>query len=315
MSTIATNKGDWVGTKAQYVALNSIDTNKRYYITDLETFVITNSAMASALTTYSSLYNVGDVFLCIDSGTYSQNTFYKFNSSSWVEVGQLVSSSEKTTWNNKSNFSGSYNDLTNKPTLGTAAALNTGTSQGNIPLLGSNGKLPSTIIPASAITDTFVVSSENAMLALSTAEVGDVAVRTDLNKSFILKTDGASTLANWQELLTPTDSVTSVNGMTGAVTGLQTELSASNKLNADYISDGTTNKAYTATEKSKLSGIESGAEVNDVTDFQVNGTSVVSSKVANIVTNTAYNASTNKIATIADVPVFSATDVTITEVN
>jgi hypothetical protein len=31
------------------------------------------------------------------------------------------------------------------------------------------------------------------MLAL-TAEVGDVAVRTDLNKSFILKTVGASTL-------------------------------------------------------------------------------------------------------------------------
>ena len=56
------------------------------------------------------------------------------------------------------------------------------------------------------------------MLALSTAQVGDVAVRTDLNKSFILKADGYSTLANWQELLTPTDKVQSVNGKTGAVT-------------------------------------------------------------------------------------------------
>jgi len=55
------------------------------------------------------------------------------------------------------------------------------------------------------------------MLAL-TAEIGDVAVRTDLNKSFILRVTGASTLANWQELLTPTDSVQSVDGMTGAVT-------------------------------------------------------------------------------------------------
>jgi parallel beta-helix repeat protein len=54
------------------------------------------------------------------------------------------------------------------------------------------------------------------MLAL-TAEVGDVAVRTDLSKSFILKTAGASTLANWQELLTPTDAVLSVNGQTGTV--------------------------------------------------------------------------------------------------
>jgi len=56
------------------------------------------------------------------------------------------------------------------------------------------------------------------MLALSNAQEGDVAVRTDLNKSFILKTTGYATLANWQELLTPTDVVTSVNGSTGAVT-------------------------------------------------------------------------------------------------
>lgn len=54
------------------------------------------------------------------------------------------------------------------------------------------------------------------MLAL-TAEIGDVAVRTDVNKSFILTASPASTLGNWQELLTPTDSVLSVDGSTGAV--------------------------------------------------------------------------------------------------
>jgi hypothetical protein len=82
--------------------------------------------------------------------------------------------------------------------------------------LGSDAKIPTSQLPALAITDTFVVASQAAMLALA-AEVGDVAVRTDLNKSLILKTAGASTLANWQELLTPTDSVLSVNGQTGAV--------------------------------------------------------------------------------------------------
>ena len=46
------------------------------------------------------------------------------------------------------------------------------------------------------------------------------------------------------------------------VSGLQTTLSSSNKLNADYIQDGTTNKVYTATEKTKLSGIETGAQKN-----------------------------------------------------
>ena len=84
--------------------------------------------------------------------------------------------------------------------------------------LGSDNKIPSAQLPAIAITDTFPVASQAAMLAL-TAEVGDVAVRSDLNKSFILKTAGASTLGNWQELLTPTDAVLSVNGQTGAVTG------------------------------------------------------------------------------------------------
>ena len=38
------------------------------------------------------------------------------------------------------------------------------------------------------------------------------------------------------------------------------------------------------------------------TDVQVNGTSITSNDVANIVTNTAYNASTNKIATMSDIP-------------
>jgi hypothetical protein len=82
--------------------------------------------------------------------------------------------------------------------------------------LGSDNKIPSAQLPAIAITDTFPVASQAAMLAL-TAEVGDVDVRSDLNKSFILRAAGASTLGNWQELLTPTDAVLSVNGQTGAV--------------------------------------------------------------------------------------------------
>lgn len=101
--------------------------------------------------------------------------------------------------------------------LGTAATKNTGTGNGNIPVLDADGKLADSVIPKVAITNTWVVASQAAMLALSNAQEGDVAVRTDINKSFILKTTGYATLANWQELLTPTDSVTSVNGSTGAV--------------------------------------------------------------------------------------------------
>lgn len=53
------------------------------------------------------------------------------------------------------------------------------------------------------------------------------------------------------------------------ISGLQPTINASNKLSADYISDGTTNKAYTATEKTKLNGIQTGAEVNVQSDWNV----------------------------------------------
>lgn len=86
----------------------------------------------------------------------------------------------------------------------------------NVPLMTA-GKLSASVLPAIAVTDTFVVNTQAAMLALS-AETGDVAVRTDLNKSFILKGASPGVLANWQELLTPTDLVQSVNGLTGTVT-------------------------------------------------------------------------------------------------
>lgn len=99
--------------------------------------------------------------------------------------------------------------------LGTASTKDIGTAAGNVPVLGSDGKLNTSILPAIALVDTFVVDSEAAMLALN-AQQGDVAVRTDVNKTFILSQSPASTLANWIELLFPC-SVTSVNGKTGVV--------------------------------------------------------------------------------------------------
>ncbi|EKN67509.1 pyocin knob domain-containing protein [Schinkia azotoformans] len=134
------------------------------------------------------------------------------------ETGKGLSSNDFTTAekNKLAGLSGNYNDLTNKPTLGTVASKNTGTTNGTIPVIGADNKLDASILPALAITDTFVVNSQASMLAL-TAQIGDVCVRTDINKTFILKASPATTLANWQELLTPADAVLSVNGKTGAV--------------------------------------------------------------------------------------------------
>ncbi len=68
--------------------------------------------------------------------------------------------------------------------------------------LGPDGLLNPNQLPPLAITNTFEASSESAMLALD-VQVGDVAIRTDISKSFILATSPASTLLNWKQLLFP----------------------------------------------------------------------------------------------------------------
>lgn len=75
--------------------------------------------------------------------------------------------------------------------------------------------IPSANLPPLAITDTFVVASQAAMLAL-TAQVGDVAVRTDTGQTFILSAAPPATLGNWVELKA-VGQVVSVNGQTGTV--------------------------------------------------------------------------------------------------
>lgn len=109
--------------------------------------------------------------------------------------------------------------------LGTAAALNTGNDAGNVVVVGSDGKIASDLLPNLAITDTFVVASESEMLQL-TAQVGDVAIRTDESKTYILKAAPATTLANWQALLQPAAPVQSVNNKTGNVTLTNSDVGA-----------------------------------------------------------------------------------------
>lgn len=77
-------------------------------------------------------------------------------------------------------------------------------------------------------TDYFTVGSQAAMLALS-AGVGDIAIRTDLSKSYGLASLPASTLSNWKELLSPSSGgfVTSVFGRSAVVVATDGDYSKS----------------------------------------------------------------------------------------
>lgn len=101
--------------------------------------------------------------------------------------------------------------------------------------LDAGGLVPNAYLPPLAITDTYVASSQAQMLALP-AQTGDVCVRTDLNVTFILASEPASTAGNWQQILAPTGgggAVISVNGYTGVVNLVASDVGALTQAQAD----------------------------------------------------------------------------------
>jgi hypothetical protein len=90
-----------------------------------------------------------------------------------------------------------------------------GVANGYAPL-DASALIPTVHLPPLAVNDVFTVGSQAAMLAL-TAQVGDMAIRTDTGQTFVLSASPASTLGNWKEVLAA-GQVQSVNGSTGVVT-------------------------------------------------------------------------------------------------
>lgn len=158
--------------------------------------------------------------------------------------------------------------------------------------LGADSKIPSSQLPAIAITSVSVAANQTAQLAL-TAQEGDIAVRTDQSKTYIHNGGSAGTMADWTEMLSPTGGVTSVNGEVGVVvlnkahiglanvdntsdadkpvsTATQTALDG--KLSTAHAGTGGSAHAtviaggaagfMTGTDKTKLDGIATGATAN-----------------------------------------------------
>ena len=152
--------------------------------------------------------------------------------------------------------------------------------------LGNDGKIPSNQIPAISFQSANVVSSQAQMLALGSAVVGSIAIRTDLNKNFVLSATPASTLGNWLELQTPT-SVTSVNGNAGPSVVLTT----------NDVSEGANNKYFTDARARASLSATAPLSYNSVT-----GT----------LSMTAASASTNGYLTAGDYAVFNNKQNTLT---
>lgn len=113
--------------------------------------------------------------------------------------------------------------------------------------LDASGKLPTSQLPSLAITSTSVVGSQSAMLALS-AQEGDVAIRTDNSKTYILAGSDPTSLVNWKEI-TASGAVTSVNGQSGTVSLSTTDISEGSNL---YYTSARFNSAFSAKSTTDL---------------------------------------------------------------
>lgn len=108
--------------------------------------------------------------------------------------------------------SADWNSFNNKISATEKASAN------GVATLNALGKIPTSQIPAISFSSGYVVSSQSAMLALSAAVVGSIAIRTDNSKNYVLSATDPTVLSNWLELLMPA-AVSSVNGYTtGSIT-------------------------------------------------------------------------------------------------
>jgi cytoskeletal protein CcmA (bactofilin family) len=96
----------------------------------------------------------------------------------------------------------------------------------NLIRLDGSGYIPEQYIPPKAFTKPFVVASEGGMLSLI-AQEGDIAIRSDIGKAFILSGQ-ASQLSNWLELSfnLPSNIIQKVFGRVGEVQAEEGDYSA-----------------------------------------------------------------------------------------
>lgn len=134
------------------------------------------------------------------------------------------------------------------------------TGWGSVNYADVEGKVPKSALPDLGIAP-MPVKSEAEMLNLP-AVVGNMAIRTDLGKTFVLMEEPASTLSNWLELVTTSD-VQSVNGQTGNVQLTKADVGLSkvdNTADADKPEATTSVRGLmSAADKAKLNNATSAA--------------------------------------------------------
>lgn len=187
--------------------------------------------------------------------------------------------------------SGSYNDLSNKPTIGNATITiqKNGSSAGTFTTNATSNKSINIAVPTSAADVSALPASTKYGASIEvTIDPSDFKVTTTLKdqdgnrlgpsqtidlplESMVV--NGSYDSTNKRIILT-LQSGSTINIPVGdLVAGLQTEITSTNKLSSDLVDDTNhTHKFVTAAQITKLNGIATGAEVNVQSDWNVTDT-------------------------------------------
>lgn len=167
-------------------------------------------------------------------------------SSNWTSAGTTVLLSGEIGWESDTKKYKIGDGSTAWSSLAYAPGAGGYTAGNGISISGSN------VITASAIALSTIqtAANETQMLALTTQE-GDVVVRSDQSKTYMKNNGTAGSIADFTELATPTDAVTSVAGNTGIISA--DDLAAA-------IESATDSNTFTDADHTKLNSLSTTPE-------------------------------------------------------
>jgi hypothetical protein len=167
--------------------------------------------------------------------------------------------------------------------------------------LDALGKVPTDQIPAISFSSVKVLATEAEMLALNSAVIGSVVIRTDINKNYVLAAANPAVRANWIELLTPAPPVQTVNGYSGNVSITKADLGLGNVQNTSDADKVISTRTQTAldTKVDKVTG--KGLSTNDYSTAEktklaaITGTNTGDQDLSAFATTTALNTKVDKV--------------------
>ena len=302
----------YVNNNWEHIGSTEVDLSNYYTKTQTDTLLDGKADTSDIPTKTSDLTN--------DSGFITSYT--ETDPVFTASAAHGISSTDISNWNNKSDFSGSYNDLTNKPTIPTKTS----------DLTNDSGFIDGLVILSygnSTWNDFINAYNKNKVVYCRASSNSNPATGSQTRLAFLAYVNNASapTEVEFQYYRSVSSHSASQQGdqvfvykLTSGGTWSVTTREASTKIATgsgltNSYSSGTMTLSVTGKQDTLVSG-ENIKTVNnqsllgsgnisisggEATDVQVNGSSIVDSGVANLLTNSAYSSS-NKLATMGDVP-------------